>query len=228
MSTVTQAAADAGGAWVYLSVGDTPIMRTWVDAASEQLTFDISCATGKAIDTSNEYLADLVSVVVATTELPFMHLDYCGRMDLALSDAPRSLDAEVDEARDAIKAAFPSATVGTNPYDDTELLVSLDLTVDDAFAQEAIDTVEALYNAMDFDSTPFRQVTFYLADERGDERARIWFLRCDGADEQSGHVAVNGSIREGRFEEQRQRVIDAAGANTFFQEHMDDLSSWLL
>lgn len=228
MSTVTQAAADAGGAWVYLSVGDTPIMRTWVDAASEQLTFDISCATGKAIDTSNEYLADLASVVVATTELPFMHLDYCGRMDLALSDAPRSLDAEVDEARDAIKAAFPSATVGTNPYDDTELLVSLDLTVDDAFAQEAIDTVEALYNAMDFDSTPFRQVTFYLADERGDERARIWFLRCDGADEQSGHVAVNGSIREGRFEEQRQRVIDAAGANTFFQEHMDDLSSWLL
>lgn len=81
---------------------------------------------------------------------------------------------------------------------------------------------------MDFDRTPFDQITFYLADERGDERARIWFLRCDGADEQSGHVAVNGSIREGRFEEQRQRVIDAAGANTFFQEHMDDLSSWLL
>lgn len=228
MSTVTQAAADAGGAWVYLSVGSTPVMRTWVDAASKQLTFDISCATGKAIDTSNEYLADLVSAVVATTELPFMHLDYCGRMDLALSDAPRSLDAEVDEARDAIKAAFPSATVGTNPYDDMELLVSLDLTVDDTFAQEAIDTVEALYNAMDFDRTPFDQITFYLADERGDERARIWFLRCDGADEQSGHVAVNGSIREGRFEEQRQRVIDAAGANTFFQEHMDDLSSWLL
>lgn len=228
MSTVTQAAADAGGAWVYLSVGDTPIMRTWVDAASKQLTFDISCATGKAIDTSNEYLADLVSVVVATTELPFMHLDYCGRMDLALSDAPRSLDAEVDEARDAIKAAFPSATVGTNPYDDTELLVSLDLTVDDTFAQEAIDTVEALYNAMDFDSTPFDQVTFYLADERGDERSRIWFLRCDGAGEQSGHVTVNGSIRGGRFEEQRQRVINAAEANSFFQERTDDLSSWLL
>lgn len=228
MSTVTQAAADAGGAWVYLSVGDTPVMRAWVDAASKQLTFDISCATGKAIDTSNEYLADLVSVVVATTELPFMHLDYCSRMDLALSDAPRSLDAEVDEARDAIKAAFPSATVGTNPNDDTELLVSLDLTVDDAFAQEAIDTVEALYNAMDFDSTPFHMVTFYLADERGLERARIWFLRCDGAGEQSGHVTVSGSIRGGRFEEQRQRVIDAAEANAFFQEHMDDLSSWLL
>lgn len=227
MSTVTQAAADAGGAWVYLSVRDTPIMRTWVDAASKQLTFDISCATGKAIDTSNEYLADLVSVVVATTELPFMHLDYCGRMDLALSDAPRSLDAEVDEARDAIKAVFPSATVGTNPYDDAELLVSLDLTVDDAFAQEAIDTVEALYNAMDFDSTPFRKVTFYLADERELERARILFSRCDGAGELD-HVMVSGSIREGRFEEQRQRVIDAAEANVFFQEHMDDLSSWLL
>lgn len=227
MGAVTQAAADAGGAWVYLGVGGTPIMRTWVDAASTQLTFDISCATGKSLDTSNEYLADLVAAVAAT-DLPFMHVGYCGRMDLALSGAPRSLDAEVDEARDAIKAALPSATVGTNPNDDTELLVSLDLTVDDAFAQEAIDTVEALYNAMDFDSTPFRQVTFYLADERGDERARIWFLRCDGADEQSGHVAVNGSIREGRFEEQRQRVIDAAGANTFFQEHMDDLSSWLL
>mgnify|MGYP004568823803 FL=1 len=227
MSTVTQAAADAGGAWVYLSVGDTPIMRTWVDAASKQLTFDISCATGKAIDTSNEYLADLVSVVVATTELPFMHLDYCGRMDLALSDAPRSLDAEVDETRDAIKAAFPSATVGTNPNDDTELLVSLDLTVDDTFAQEAIDTVEALYNAMDFDSTPFHEVTFYLADERGREQARTWFLRCDGAGEPD-RVTVSGSIREGRFEEQRQRVIDAAEANTFFQEHTDDLSSWLL
>lgn len=227
MSTVTQAAADAGGAWVYLSVGDTPVMRAWVDAASKQLTFDISCATGKAIDTSNEYLADLVSVVVATTELPFMHLDYCSRMDLALSDAPRSLDAEVDEARDAIKAAFPSATVGTNPNDDTELLVSLDLTVDDAFAQEAIDTVEALYNAMDFDSTPFHMVTFYLADERGLERARIWFQQCDGAGEPDP-VIVSGSIRKGRFEEQRQRVIDAAEANTFFQEHTDDLSSWLL
>lgn len=227
MKAVAQAAADAGGAWVYLSVGGTPIMRTWVDAASEQLAFDISCATGKAIDTSNEYLADLVAAVAAT-DLPFTHLGYCGRMDLALSGAPGALDAEVDEARDAIKATFPSATVGTNPNDDTELLVSLDLTVDDAFAQEAIDTVEALYNAMDFDRTPFDQITFYLADERGDERARIWFLRCDGADEQSGHVAVNGSIREGRFEEQRQRVIDAAGANTFFQEHMDDLSSWLL
>lgn len=227
MGAVTQAAADAGGAWVYLGVGGTPIMRTWVDAAPTQLTFDISCATGKSLDTSNEYLADLVAAVAAT-DLPFMHVGYCGRMDLALSGAPRSLDAEVDEARDAIKAALPSATVGTNPNDDTELLVSLDLTVDDAFAQEAIDTVEALYNAMDFDRTPFDQITFYLADERGDERARIWFLRCDGADEQSGHVAVNGSIREGRFEEQRQRVIDAAGANTFFQEHMDDLSSWLL
>lgn len=225
MKAVAQAAADAGGAWVYLSVGDTPIMRTWVDAASKQLTFDISCATGKAIDTSNEYLADLVSVVVATTELPFMNVDYCGRMNLALSDAPRSLDAEADEARNAIKAAFPSATVGTNPYDDTELLVSLDLTVDDTFAQEAIDTVEALYNAMDFDSTPFRKVTFYLAEERGLERARIWFLRCDGADEPD-HVMVSESIRRGRFEEQRQRVIDAAEANTFFQEHMDDLSSW--
>ena len=227
MGAVTQAAADAGGAWVYLGVGGTPIMRTWVDAASTQLTFDISCATGKSLDTSNEYLADLVAAVAAT-DLPFMHVGYCGRMDLALSGAPRSLDAEVDEARDAIKAALPSATVGTNPNDDTELLVSLDLTVDDAFSQEAIDTVEALYNAMDFDSTPFRQVTFYLADEHGDERARIWFLRCDGAGEQSGHVTVSGSIREGRFEEQRQRVIDAAGANTFFQEHMDDLSSWLL
>ena len=227
MSAVTQVATDAGGAWVYLSVGSAPIMRTWVSAASTQLTFEISCATGKPLDTSNEYLADLVAAVAAT-DLPFMHVGYCGRMDLALSDAPRSLDAEVDEARDAIKAAFPSATVGTNPYDDTELLVSLDLTVDDTFAQEAIDTVEALYNAMDFDSTPFDQVTFYLADERGDERSRIWFLRCDGAGEQSGHVTVNGSIRGGRFEEQRQRVINAAEANTFFQEHTDDLSSWLL
>lgn len=228
MKAVTQAAVDAGGAWVYLGVGDTPIMRTWVNAASKQLTFDVSCATGKPLDTSNEYLADLVSVVVATTELPFMHVGYCGRMDLALSGAPGALDAEVDEARDAIKAALPSATVGTSAYDDTELLVSLDLTVDDAFAQEVVDTVETLYNAMDFDSTPFDQVTFYLADERGDERARIWFLRCDGAGEQSGHVTVSGSIRGGRFEEQRQRVIDAAEANAFFQEHMDDLSSWLL
>lgn len=227
MSAVTQVAVDAGGAWVYLGVGDTPIMRTWVDAASKQLTFDVSCATGKPLDTSNEYLADLVAAVAAT-ELPFMHVGYCGRMDLALSGAPGALDAEVDEARDAIKAALPSATVGTSAYDDTELLVSLDLTVDDAFAQEAIDTVEALYNAMDFDSTPFDQVTFYLADERGDERARIWFLRCDGAGEQSGHVTASGSIRGGRFEEQRQRVIDAAEANAFFQEHMDDLSSWLL
>lgn len=227
MSAVTQVAVDAGGAWVYLGVGDTPIMRTWVDAASKQLTFDVSCATGKPLDTSNEYLADLVAAVAAT-ELPFMHVGYCGRMDLALSGAPGALDAEVDEARDAIKAALPSATVDTSAYDDTELLVSLDLTVDDAFAQEAIDTVEALYNAMDFDSTPFDQVTFYLADERGDERARIWFLRCDGAGEQSGHVTVSGSIRGGRFEEQRQRVIDAAEANAFFQEHMDDLSSWLL
>lgn len=227
MKAVAQAAADAGGAWVYLSVGGTPIMQTWVDTASKQLAFDISCATGKAIDTSNEYLADLVSVVVATTEPPFMHLDYCGRMDLALSNAPRALDAEADEARDAIKAAFPSATVGTNPHDDTELLVSLDLTVDDAFAQKAIDTVEALYNAMDFDSTPFNQVTFYLADERGLERAHIWFLRCDGAGEPD-HVMISGSIRGGRFEDQRQRVIDAAEANGFFQEHMDDTSSWML
>lgn len=227
MNAVTQAATDAGGAWVYLGVGGIPIMRTWVSAASTQLTFDISCATGKPLDTSNEYLADLVAAVAAT-DLPSMHVDYCGRMDLALSDAPRSLDAEVDEARHAIKAAFPSALVGTSAYDDTELLVSLDLTVDDTFAQKAIDTVETLYNAMDFDSTPFSQVMFYLADESGDERARIWFLRCDGAGERSGHVTVSGSIREGRFEEQRQRVIDAAGANTFFQEHMDDLSSWLL
>ena len=227
MSAVTQVATDAGGAWVYLSVGSAPIMRTWVSAASTQLTFEISCATGKPLDTSNEYLADLVAAVAAT-DLPFMHVGYCGRRDLALSSAPGSLEAEVDEARDAIKAAFPSATVGTNPNDDTELLVSLDLTVDDTFAQEAIDTVEALYNAMDFDSTPFDQVTFYLADERGDERGRIWFLRCDGAGEQSGHVTVNGSIRGGRFEEQRQRVIDAAEANSFFQEHTDDQSSWLL
>lgn len=227
VSAVTQAAADAGGAWVYLGVGGNPVMRTWVDAASKQLTFDISCATGKATDTSNEYLADLAAAV-ATTDLPSLHVDYCGRMDLALSSAPESLDAEVDEARDAIKAVHPSAKVGTSAYDDAELLVSLDLTVDDTFAQKSIDTVEALYNAMDFDSTPFDQVTFYLADESGDERARIWFLRCDGAGDQSGHVAVSGSIRGGRFEEQRQRVIDAAEANVFFQEHMDDLSSWLL
>ena len=227
MKAVAQAAADAGGAWVYLCMGGAPIMRTWVDAASTQLTFDISCSTGKPLDTPNEYLTDLVAAVAAT-DLPFMKVDYCGRMDLALSNAPGALDAEVDEARDAIKAALPSATVGTSAYDDTELLVSLDLTVDDAFAQEAIDTVEALYNAMDFDRTPFDQITFYLADERGDERARIWFLRCDGADEQGGHVTVSGSIRGGRFKEQRQRVIDAAEANAFFQEHMDDLSSWLL
>lgn len=226
MNAVTQAAADAGGAWVYLGVGGIPIMRTWVSAASTQLAFDISCATGKPLDTSNKYLADLAAVV-ATTDPPFMHVDYCGRMDLALSSAPRSLEAEVDEARHAIKAAFPSATIGTSAYDDTELLVSLDLTVDDTFAQEAIDTVETLYNAMDFDSTPFKQVTFYLADERGLEQARIHFLQCDGAGEPD-HVTVSGSIRGGRFEEQRQRVINAAEANTFFQEHMDDLSSWLL
>lgn len=225
VGAVTQAAADAGGAWVYLRVGGNPVMRTWVDAASKQLTFDISCATGKATDTSNEYLADLAAAV-ATTDLPSLHVDYCGRMDLALSSAPESLDAEVDEARDAIKAVHPSAKVGTSAYDDAELLVSLDLTVDDTFAQKSIDTVEALYNAMDFDSTPFDEVTFYLADESGDERARIWFLRCDGVGEPD-RVTVSGSIREGRFEEQRQRVIDAAEANTFFQEHMDDLSSWL-
>lgn len=225
VGAVTQAAADAGGAWVYLRVGGNPVMRTWVDAASKQLTFDISCATGKATDTSNEYLADLAAAV-ATTDLPSLHVDYCGRMDLALSSAPESLDAEVDEARDAIKAVHPSAKVGTSAYDDAELLVSLDLTVDDTFAQKSIDTVEALYNAMDFDSTPFDQVTFYLADESGNERARIWFLRCDGVGEPD-RVTVSGSIREGRFEEQRQRVIDAAEANTFFQEHMDDLSSWL-
>lgn len=225
VGAVTQAAADAGGAWVYLRVGGNPVMRTWVDAASKQLTFDISCATGKATDTSNEYLADLAAAV-ATTDLPSLHVDYCGRMDLALSSAPESLDAEVDEARDAIKAVHPSAKVGTSAYDDAELLVSLDLTVDDTFAQKSIDTVEALYNAMDFDSTPFDQVTFYLADESGDERARIWFLRCDGVGEPD-RVTVSGGIREGRFEEQRQRVIDAAEANTFFQEHMDDLSSWL-
>lgn len=227
MNAVTQAAANAGGAWVYLGVGGIPIMRTWVSAASTQLTFDISCATGKPLDTSNKYLADLAAVV-ATTDLPSMHVDYCGRMDLALSSAPRSLEAEVDEARHAIKAAFPSATIGTSAYDDTELLVSLDLSVDDTFAQKAIDTVETLYNAMDFDSTPFSQVMFYLADESGDERARIGFLRHDGAGEQSGDVAINGLIRGGRFEEQRQRVIDAAEENSFFQEHTDDLSSWLL
>ena len=227
MSAVTQATANAGGAWVYLGVGGIPIMRTWVSAASTQLAFDISCATGKPLDTSNKYLADLAAVV-ATTDLPSMHVDYCGRMDLALSSAPTSLEAEVDEARHAIKAAFPSATVGTSVYDDTELLVSLDLTVDDTFAQKAIDTVETLYNAMDFDSTPFSQVMFYLAGESGDERARIGFLRHDGAGEQGGDVAINGLIRGGRFEEQRQRVIDAAEANAFFQEHTDDLSSWLL
>ena len=227
MNAVTQAAADAGGAWVYLGVGGIPIMRTWVSAASTQLAFDISCATGKPLDTSNKYLADLAAVV-ATTDPPFMHVDYCGRMDLALSSAPRSLEAEVDEARHAIKAAFPSATIGTSAYDDTELLVSLDLTVDDTFAQKAIDTVETLYNAMDFDSTPFDIVTFYLADESGDERARIWFSRYVGTGEQGRHFAIDGSIRGGRFEEQRQRVIDAAEANSFFQEHTDDQSSWLL
>lgn len=227
MNAVTQAAADAGGAWVYLGVGGIPIMRTWVSAASTQLAFDILCATGKPLDTSNKYLADLAAVV-ATTDPPFMHVDYCGRMDLALSSAPRSLEAEVDEARHAIKAAFPSATIGTSAYDDTELLVSLDLTVDDTFAQKAIDTVETLYNAMDFDSTPFDIVTFYLADESGDERARIWFSRYVGTGEQGRHFAIDGSIRGGRFEEQRQRVIDAAEANSFFQEHTDDQSSWLL
>ena len=227
MNAVTQAAADAGGAWVYLGVGGIPIMRTWVSAASTQLTFDISCASGKPLDTSNKYLADLAAVV-ATTDPPFMRVDYCGRMDLALSSAPGSLEAEVDEARHAIKAAFPSALVGTSAYDDTELLVSLDLTVDDTFAQKTIDTVETLYNAMDFDSTPFDQVTFCLAGESGDERARIWFMRCDGAGGQSGHVAIDGSIRGGRFEEQRQRVIDAAQTNAFFQEHMSDTSSWML
>lgn len=227
MSAVTQAAANAGGAWVYLGVGGIPIMRTWVSAASTQLTFDISCATGKPLDTSNKYLADLAAVV-ATTDLPSMHVDYCGRMNFALSSAPRSLEAEVDEARHAIKAAFPSAKIGTSAYDDTELLVSLDLTVDDTFAQKAIDTVETLYNAMDFDSTPFSQVMFYLAGESGDERARIWFLRHDGAGDQSGYVTIVGSICGGRFEEQRQRVIDAAEANSFFQEHTDDQSSWLL
>lgn len=227
MNAVTQAAADAGGAWVYLGVGGIPIMRTWVSAASTQLAFDILCATGKPLDTSNKYLADLAAVV-ATTDPPFMHVDYCGRMDLALSSAPRSLEAEVDEARHAIKAAFPSATIGTSAYDDTELLVSLDLTVDDTFAQKAIDTVETLYNAMDFDSTPFDIVTFYLADESGDERARIWFSRYVGTGEQGRHFAIDGSIRGGRFEEQRQRVIDAAQTNAFFQEHTDDLSSWLL
>lgn len=226
MNAVTQAAADAGGAWVYLGVGGIPIMRTWVSAASTQLAFDISCATGKPLDTSNKYLADLAAVV-ATTDPPFMHVDYCGRMDLALSSAPRSLEAEVDEARHAIKAAFPSATIGTSAYDDTELLVSLDLTVDDTFAQKAIDTVETLYSAMDFDSTPFDQVTFYLADESGDERARIWFLRHDGAGDQSGYVTIVGSICGGRFEEQRQRVIDAAQTNAFFQEHMSDTSYWM-
>lgn len=227
MNAVTQAAADAGGAWVYLGVGGIPIMRTWVSAASTQLAFDILCATGKPLDTSNKYLADLAAVV-ATTDPPFMHVDYCGRMDLALSSAPRSLEAEVDEARHAIKAAFPSATIGTSAYDDTELLVSLDLTVDDTFAQKAIDTVETLYNAMDFDSTPFDIVTFYLADESGDERARIWFSRYVGTGEQGRHFAIDGSIRGGRFEEQRQRVIDAAQTNAFFQEHMDDTSSWML
>lgn len=227
MNAVTQAAADAGGAWVYLGVGGIPIMRTWVSAASTQLAFDILCATGKPLDTSNKYLADLAAVV-ATTDPPFMHVDYCGRMDLALSSAPRSLEAEVDEARHAIKAAFPSATIGTSAYGDTELLVSLDLTVDDTFAQKAIDTVETLYNAMDFDSTPFDIVTFYLADESGDERARIWFSRYVGTGEQGRHFAIDGSIRGGRFEEQRQRVIDAAEANSFFQEHTDDQSSWLL
>lgn len=227
MNAVTQAAADAGGAWVYLGVGGIPIMRTWVSAASTQLTFDISCASGKPLDTSNKYLADLAAVV-ATTDPPFMRVDYCGRMDLALSSAPGSLEAEVDEARHAIKAAFPSALVGTSAYDDTELLVSLDLTVDDTFAQKTIDTVETLYNAMDFDSTPFDQVTFCLAGESGDERARIWFLRHDGAGDQSGYVTIVGSIRGGRFEEQHQRVIDAAQTNAFFQEHMDDTSSWML
>lgn len=226
MNAVTQAAADAGGAWVYLGVGGIPIMRTWVSAASTQLAFDISCATGKPLDTSNKYLADLAAVV-ATTDPPFMHVDYCGRMDLALSSAPRSLEAEVDEARHAIKAAFPSATIGTSAYDDTELLVSLDLTVDDTFAQKAIDTVETLYSAMDFDSTPFDQVTFYLADESGDERARIWFSRYVGTGEQGRHFAIDGSIRGGRFEEQRQRVIDAAQTNAFFQEHMSDTSYWM-
>lgn len=226
MNAVTQAAADAGGAWVYLGVGGIPIMRTWVSAASTQLAFDILCATGKPLDTSNKYLADLAAVV-ATTDPPFMHVDYCGRMDLALSSAPRSLEAEVDEARHAIKAAFPSATIGTSAYDDTELLVSLDLTVDDTFAQKAIDTVETLYNAMDFDSTPFDIVTFYLADESGDERARIWFSRYVGTGEQGRHFAIDGSIRGGRFEEQRQRVIDAAQTNAFFQEHMSDTSYWM-
>lgn len=226
MNAVTQAAADAGGAWVYFGVGGIPIMRTWVSAASTQLAFDISCATGKPLDTSNKYLADLAAVV-ATTDPPFMHVDYCGRMDLALSSAPRSLEAEVDEARHAIKAAFPSATIGTSAYDDTELLVSLDLTVDDTFAQKAIDTVETLYSAMDFDSTPFDIVTFYLADESGDERARIWFSRHDGAGDQSGYVTIVGSICGGRFEEQRQRVIDAAQTNAFFQEHMSDTSYWM-
>lgn len=201
-------------------------MRTWVSAASTQLAFDISCATGKPLDTSNKYLADLAAIV-ATTDPPFMHVDYCGRMDLALSSAPRSLEAEVDEARHAIKAAFPSATIGTSAYDDTELLVSLDLTVDDTFAQKVIDTVETLYNAMDFDSAPFDQVTFYLADESEDEQARIWFSRYDGAGDQSGYVTMSGSIRGGRFEEQRQRVIDAAQTNAFFQEHMSDTSYWM-
>lgn len=226
MNAVTQAAADAGGAWVYLGVGGIPIMRTWVSAASTQLAFDISCATGKPLDTSNKYLADLAAIV-ATTDPPFMHVDYCGRMDLALSSAPRSLEAEVDEARHAIKAAFPSATIGTSAYDDTELLVSLDLTVDDTFAQKVIDTVETLYNAMDFDSAPFDQVTFYLADESEDEQARIWFSRYDEAGDQSGYVTMSGSIRGGRFEEQRQRVIDAAQTNAFFQEHMSDTSYWM-
>ncbi len=88
--------------------------------------------------------------------------------------------------------------------------------------------MKKIYEAIDFDSLPYQGINFYLLEEQGNERARLWITKRYSAipDNTDRGPQVSGIFVAGRVDAHREALEKLVTEDPFFLQLTKEYTSW--
>ncbi|MBQ9210612.1 MAG: toll/interleukin-1 receptor domain-containing protein [Clostridia bacterium] len=141
-----------------------------------------------------------------------------------------SLYSNASQLENIVRQSWSQASTS---YDSGFLSVFLHLSLDDRFISRSVHLTEEIFHALKGKDLYLTEIGFYLIDEEGEERARIFLQRSYLEPQATGEVLPEsdtdnfhyyGIMKNGMIDDYRQPMLDALEASEFYQTHRTDYS----
>lgn len=227
---------------IYMYVGDMPLLSTDInniDATTGTISFLNICQmqdgkiTKESIDNEYSYLLDMFNAISETSDnmksLSFeayqFNVNKHGNLPTE-KDFNLTYDYYDEEIASKIMSICPSAKIAMN---DLNLYVSLNLPVDDNLVSSSLEYSEAIYNAVDFESSTLEGISIYFIDEDNSvtERGRIFFNKNYKTSYSEGYIYTHGIFTNGRLEKYKDEFKEAVDNDNFISSFHQDEFAWV-